>query len=150
MTKLQQKRLRSFEYKALKRLGRFRPQDHISYARLYEMFDIRNTVVSAITHRRLIWLGHTLRMAPGRIPNQLLYYHERRPGWCRRPGQKRKSWKELVHGDTRHLTDIIRYQRGAATSWLASGTEWVRYLREVAENRLQWRRIVSDIVDCQD
>ena len=150
LTQEQLRRVGSFEYLCLKRLGKFRPEHHISYDALYAYFNIKDSVSKFIQRRRLTWFGHVLRMDPNRIPHQLLWYHQQQPGWRRKPGRQKITWKRRLHKETRHLTNHVRYQRGNPTEWLATGTEWLNYVLELVQDRQQWRNIVSEIHHCQD
>jgi len=107
---------------------------------------IKETLSQTIIKRRLTWLGHVLRMKDDRIPKYLLL--EKTPSnWRRERGRPHQTWDRIVHSETLHLTNHVRYTSGKAKDWMPDGKYWLGYLGDLASSRNQWRDIVNDIVN---
>ena len=105
---------------------------------------VEEKLSQTIKRRRLIWLGHVLRMKDGRMPQQILL--DRQPSnWKRPRGRPRQSWDRMVHTETRSLTNHIRNAIGHWADWSVDGQRWISYLGELASSRTQWRQLVVEL-----
>ena len=105
---------------------------------------VEETISQIIKRRRLMWLGHVLRMKDGRMPQQVLL--DRHPSYWKRPRERLcQSWDRMVNTETRSLTDHIRNAVGSVLDWSVDGRQWSSYLGDLASSRTQWRQIVVEL-----
>jgi len=76
--------------------------------------------------RRLLWLGHVIRMDSQRIPQQALRWEV--PGYKRGPGRPQTNWRSVVNKDL-----------------LKMGLTW-EDAQVAALNRSEWRRSVAQCI----
>jgi len=105
---------------------------------------LQTSLSQVVKRRRLIWLGHVLRMKESRVAQQVLLA-QRPSQWRRARGRPCQTWDRLVHADTRSLTDNVRNTVGSLVDWSVDGRRWLQYLGDLASNRTQWRQIVETL-----
>ena len=104
-----------------------------------------------ILKRRLRWLGHVLRLDPGRHPKETFLFDpsqlpDRIPPWKRpRGGGVRKTWKRTVKDNLDRYSDLKRGY-GAALRH----KRWLPLCEEIASDRRQWKTVSATILErCQ-
>jgi sorting nexin-29 len=147
LTQQQERRIQAFEHQCLRSIARINWQDHVPTKDVYARFNISDTLHTFLKRRRLTWLGHTLRMGHHRLPSRALRMNPQ-PGWKCPPGRQKESWRRVVHRETKHLSNHVRYQKGRPKDWEPDGLLWLEYLEELAANRVQWTNIVNSC--CQE
>ena len=80
-----------------------------------------------ITHRRMRWLGHVMKMAPNRIPKVALHWT---PPGKRRRGRL-KTWAKPIASELEEI------------SFSMDQTQYT------VKNRGRWRQIVDALIMCQ-
>ena len=143
-----EQRLDVFEHYCLRRILGIRWQER-SNAWVRANSGIGQPLSALIRSRRLKYTGHVLRMSPSRLPN-ITANISPPDHWKRPKGGVIKTWRRLVHQDTKELTDGIRHYRGRKKDWDPGGLEWWKYLGELAANRNQWKQITRELVHGPD
>ena len=105
---------------------------------------VEETISQINKKRRLMWLGHVLRIKDDRMPQQVLL--DRHPSnWKRPRGRPCQSWDRMVHTETRFLTDHIRNAVGSVADWSVDGRQWISYLSNLASSPCQSRQLVCEM-----
>uniref|UniRef100_A0A183AZK2 Endonuclease-reverse transcriptase n=1 Tax=Echinostoma caproni TaxID=27848 RepID=A0A183AZK2_9TREM len=92
---------------------------------------------------RLRWLGHVLRMSPGRLPRRAMFAEEDTE-WKKAKGGQAKTWHEGMKTLTRKLGHIgpVRLPGWGPRD---DRNRWLETLSDMAGCRKQWRSCISSI-----
>ena len=122
-------------------------KEHLSNHQVLLQSGINFPVCLAIHRRRLVWLGHLLRMIESRLPKQALLSGV--PTKWRRPrGGVRTTCMRQVHKPIALLLAPLHNSVGSVRDWAVDGTMWLRHTMDMTQNRAQWRDCVFSVF-CQ-
>lgn len=126
-TKKQLKRIEVFHQYCLRKILKIRWFQHVKNEEVLVQAGTGN-VETLISSNRLRWFGHIARMSDSRLPKKLLDW---KPNYGKRSrGRPRKSWISCVMDD--------------ATNILGDQHLSIEHLKELAQDRKQWKRITTN------
>jgi len=68
-----------------------------------------------LSERRVLWLGHVIRMDHQRIPRQALHWEVEVPGFKRGPSRPRTNWRSTVNKDLLRMGITWEGSRGGSS-----------------------------------
>ena len=125
LTRTQEKKLDGFDSRSLRRIMGIRWQQRVSNEELRRRTK-QPPVTSLLKKKRLRWLGHTMRMEESRIARQAMTWAV---GGKRKPGRPKTTWLQTINRD------------------LADMQISMQDVKELAQNRAEWRNLVSASCD---
>jgi hypothetical protein len=96
-----------------------------------------------IKERRLRWIGHVLRMELCEIPNAALEFVKGET-WKRPAGGMKTTWRKIM------LKDIEKHAKPRGVSWKTWDNNWFDICKNIAENRNDWRALVTKVLVAGD
>ncbi|KAH9581629.1 Protein fam76b, variant 2 [Schistosoma haematobium] len=96
-----------------------------------------NPIGVTILKRRLLWLGHVLRLSSQRIPRRALFA-DAGTGWKKRRGGQCMTWCRSMKESCKGLS-CVGPSRLPGWGPRDGATQWLETLSDMAQNRSQWR-----------
>jgi exonuclease III len=132
-------RLSVFDHRCLRSIARIWWQHHVSND------EVRRRVLGfdspplnqIISHHRLRWLGHVLRMPAQRLPRRAMFALPGH-GWKKQRGGQPMTWSRGVKKTTLSLASV---GSSRLPGWGPKDSEhrWLETLEDMAQSRSQWR-----------
>ena len=134
-------RLPVFDHRCLRSIAgvwwEHRISNELVRQRIFGTGPLSQPISSFISHHRLRWLGHVLRMPSHRLPHRALWA---RPGtsWKRRSRGQRMTW---VRGMRMLTLPLGKVGRSRLPGWGPKDEvqTWLNTLSDMAMSRIQWR-----------
>jgi hypothetical protein len=135
-----EKKLDAFEHKAWRWILHVSYRDRVRNTTIRDQIGIHDTATTIVKQRRLIWLGHVLRMSPNRLSKQTLLSPV--PIDWKRPFRAvRKTWRRKVFEDLNVLS-VHRIVRRNVTYFK---NHWLDEIHNLAQDRDVYAKMIFNL-----
>ena len=135
-----ERRLDAFEHKNWRWILHISYTEHVRNSTVRDRIGIAETASAAIKRRRLVWLGHVLRMNDSRLAKQSLLFPVPKE-WKRPCRGVRKTWRRRVFGDL-DCDAVHNIIRRNATYFK---NHWLDEIQRIAQDRNVYGDLVNNV-----